>query len=64
MNKLNYRLYYACVYIMTNKHNSVIYTGLTNDLYRRVREHKEGSISGFSSKYNTNKLIYYEGFSV
>ena len=49
------------VYIMTNKHNTVLYTGVTNDLRRRVYEHKEKRGGGFTSRYNVNKLVYYEG---
>jgi putative endonuclease len=48
------------VYIMTNKNNSVLYTGVTNDLMRRVYEHKNKLITGFTSKYNISKLVYYE----
>ena len=48
------------VYIMTNKHNTVLYTGVTNDLKRRVYEHKEKLIDGFTRKYNVTKLVYYE----
>ena len=47
---------------MTNKNNTVIYTGVTNDLYRRVSEHKNKAIKGFTEKYNVIKLIYYETF--
>ena len=50
-------MYY--VYIITNKNNSVIYTGVTNNLNRRIYEHKNKLIVGFSSKYNLNKLVYY-----
>ena len=50
------------VYIMTNKNNTVLYTGVTNDLRRRVYEHKEKTIKGFTKKYNITKLVYYEVF--
>jgi putative endonuclease len=50
------------VYIMTNKCNSVLYTGMTNDLLRRVCEHREKLIKGFTSRYNITKLVYYEIF--
>jgi putative endonuclease len=52
------RQYY--VYIITNKRNTVLYTGVTNDLKRRVYEHKTKLVKGFTKKYNINKLIYYE----
>lgn len=45
---------------MTNKNNTVIYTGVTNDLNRRVFEHKEKLVAGFTKKYNVNKLVYFE----
>ena len=48
------------VYIMTNKNNGVLYTGVTNDLKRRAYEHKEKSVDGFTKKYNISKLVYYE----
>ena len=48
------------VYILTNKSNKVLYIGVTNNLQRRVYEHKEKLIEGFTSKYNVNKLVYYE----
>jgi putative endonuclease len=48
------------VYLLTNKNNTVIYTGVTNDLKRRVYEHKEKLINGFTKKYNVNKLVYFE----
>ncbi len=51
---------YFYVYILTNKTHKVLYTGITNDLLRRVNEHKEGIVKGFTSKYNVNKLVYYE----
>ena len=49
-----------CVYIMTNAHNSVLYTGVTNNLQRRVSEHKAGKVSTFTKKYNVDKLVYFE----
>jgi putative endonuclease len=49
-----------CVYIMTNTHNTVLYTGVTNNLQRRVLEHKSGTGSKFTSKYNVDKLVYFE----
>jgi len=48
------------IYILTNKNNTTLYTGVTNALKRRVWEHKEKSVSGFTKKYNLNKLVYYE----
>ena len=51
-------MYY--VYIMTNRHHSVLYVGVTNDLLRRVYEHKSKTIDGFTSRYNINKLVYFE----
>jgi len=51
-------MYY--VYIMSNWNNKVIYTGVTNDLERRIYEHKNKLIKGFTSKYNINKLVYYD----
>ena len=49
-----------CVYMMTNAHNTVIYTGVTNDLARRVYEHKNGLGGIFTKKYNVIKLVYFE----
>lgn len=48
------------VYIMTNKDNKVLYTGVTNNLLRRVYEHREKLIEGFTSRYNVTKLVYFE----
>jgi putative endonuclease len=52
--------YQYFVYLMTNKNNTVIYTGVTKDFKRRVYEHKEKLIDGFTKKYNVNKLVYFE----
>lgn len=50
------------IYILSNKNNTVIYTGMTNDLVRRCHEHKNKFIKGFTEKYNVDKLIYFEMF--
>ena len=52
------RQYY--VYIMTNRNNTVLYTGVTSDLMRRVYEHKAKLVPGFTRRYNIDKLVYYE----
>jgi len=51
------------IYILTNHTNSVLYTGVTNNLSRRIFEHKNHLTKGFTSKYNTDKLVYFEHFS-
>ena len=56
-----YETYY--VYIMSNTYNTAIYIGVTNNIERRVQEHKSGQISGFTQKYCCNKLVYYEEYS-
>ena len=48
------------VYILTNKNNSVLYTGVTNDLVKRVYEHKNKIVEGFTKRYHASKLVYYE----
>ena len=50
-------------YILTNKSNKVIYVGMTNDLKRRVYEHENHLIDGFTSKYHVTKLVYYEEYN-
>lgn len=49
-----------CVYILTNKNNTVLYIGVTGNLERRMYEHKQKLIPGFTKKYNTDKLVYFE----
>jgi putative endonuclease len=55
------KIYYT--YIITNIRNTVFYTGITNNLQRRIREHHEKKIIGFTSRYNISKLVWYETFS-
>jgi len=50
------------IYILTNKNNTVVYVGVTNDIVRRIWEHKSKLIEGFTKKYNVDKLVYYEKF--
>ncbi|WP_226789122.1 GIY-YIG nuclease family protein [Polaribacter porphyrae] len=50
------------VYIITNKKDEVLYVGVTNDLERRMFEHKNKLVEGFSSRYNLDKLIYFEAY--
>jgi putative endonuclease len=50
------------VYIMTNSNNTVLYTGMTNNISRRVAEHREGMTPGFTSRYRITKLVYCEMF--
>jgi len=54
MNKQYY------VYILASKKNGTLYTGVTNDLIRRVYEHKHNLIEGFTKKYNVHRLVYFE----
>ncbi len=51
------------IYILTNKNNTVLYTGVTNNLTRRCLEHKTKRNKGFTEKYNVDKLIYFEVFN-
>ena len=48
------------IYIMSNKTDMVLYVGVTNNLVRRVFEHKNHLVKGFTSKYNVDKLVYFE----
>ncbi len=49
-----------CVYIMTNQNHTVLYTGVTSNLPKRVIEHREKLTKGFTAKYNCDTLVYYE----
>lgn len=49
-----------CVYILANKKNGTIYTGVTSNLVKRIYQHKHHLIDGFTKKYNTNQLVWYE----
>ena len=51
------------VCIVTNQLDSVLYIGMTNDLARRISEHRSGELPGFTTDYRCNKLIYYEHYS-
>ena len=51
------------VYIMRNQHDSVLYIGMTNDLSRRITEHRSGDIPGFTTDYRCHKLVYHEHYS-
>jgi putative endonuclease len=52
------------VYILASKKNGVLYIGVTNDLEKRVLEHKHKLNKGFAAKYNVDKLVYFEQFSI
>jgi putative endonuclease len=54
-------MYY--IYIITNKPFGTLYIGMTNNLIRRIYEHKEKLIDGFSKKYDLDKLVYYEAYN-
>jgi putative endonuclease len=58
LRSISARQYY--VYILTTSNNAVLYTGVTNDLIRRIYEHKHNLIDGFTKKYYVHKLVYYE----
>ena len=55
------KVYYT--YIATNKRNTVLYTGVTNNLKRRMREHKRKTKKGFTSRYNIDKLVFFQAFN-
>jgi putative endonuclease len=49
-----------CIYIITNRHNTTLYIGVTSNLVQRIYQHKNKLVKGFSAKYNLNKLVYFE----
>lgn len=51
---------YFYVYMLSSLHNKVLYVGVTSDLQKRIWEHKEKIIKGFTSKYNIDRLVYFE----
>ena len=51
------------MYILTNQRQTVLYVGMTNDLTRRIWEHKQKEIDGFTKRYNIDKLIYFEEYN-
>ena len=53
---------YYYVYILTNKSDKVMYVGVTNNLERRLYEHKNELVDGFTKKYHVHKLVYYESY--
>jgi putative endonuclease len=52
----------AYVYILTTKNNKMLYIGVTNNLVRRIYEHKQGLVKGFTKHFNIKKLVYFEQF--
>jgi putative endonuclease len=51
-----------CVYIMASKRSGTLYLGVTNDLDRRVYQHKSGLIEGFTKRYNVDRLVWFDGY--
>ena len=52
------------IYILASRKNGTLYIGVTNDLVRRVSEHKKGEVKGFTQKYHVNDLVYFERYSM
>lgn len=57
------KLHIYYVYILTTRYNKMLYVGVTNNLIRRVSEHKNGMNESFTKKFNINKLVYFEIFN-
>src|SRR5699024_11904437 len=60
MGNWNHNYY---IYLLSNKYNSVIYTGMTNNLKKRIKQHKSLQVPGFTSRYRITKLVYFEHFT-
>ena len=52
----------GCIYILSNKPNGILYVGVTNDLVRRIYQHREGVVKGFTKRYRLKRLVYYEQY--
>ncbi|MGI0407199.1 restriction endonuclease subunit S, partial [Helicobacter himalayensis] len=61
-NQIAFSKYPAFIYILTNKNNTTLYIGVTSNLQKRIYEHKNHLVKGFSDKYNCEKLVYFESF--
>lgn len=59
---MNGKFHQYYVYILSNKKNGTLYIGVTNSIDRRMHEHKNKLVKGFTSRYNVNKLMYFESF--
>ena len=59
----NNKMEQYCVYLLSNKNNTVIYTGMTSNLIKRIYQHKTKYYKGFTSRYNCDKLVYFEVFT-
>lgn len=57
---MGYHMKTGYVYIVTNRNNTVLYTGVTSNLLKRIHQHKNKLVEGFSSRYNCEKLVYFE----
>ncbi len=51
------------IYVLTNRRNGTLYVGVTSDLVKRIAQHKQKVVDGFSAKYGLNMLVYYEEYS-
>jgi putative endonuclease len=58
----NFNMAGGYVYILTNRPNGILYVGVTNDLVRRVFEHRSGFVDGFTKRYGLKRLVYFERF--